>query len=146
MHNVFAAIVKQASWWPKIPRPSLDQNAAKLSGGCGYMWIPSSEKCEPVIIPGATWCWYIYLHLVHLRGIDVGKYTKHGASGYKFPSEPEIHCSKAPTGLFSYAEKAVHLQNLVLLELLKGKAHTFNHGSGGLHFVRFCHILSMRLD
>jgi hypothetical protein len=35
-----------------------------------------------LIIPDASWCWNIYLQNWVIFGVNVGKYSIHGASGY----------------------------------------------------------------
>jgi hypothetical protein len=34
------------------------------------------------VIPYAPWCWNIYLHDWAILGVNVGKYSIHGAYGY----------------------------------------------------------------
>jgi len=40
--------------------------------------IPSHHS----YIPYAPWCWNIYLHVLAILGVNVGKYSIHGSSGY----------------------------------------------------------------
>ena len=56
-----------------------------------HKWWLLMDECGVILPIYKLWRWNIYLHLGHKKGVNVGKYTIHGAGGYINHSSNHIY-------------------------------------------------------